>query len=75
MCPGTGSYLRPKRNHQSGERFSDSITSDCLVRLEGGEKTSFSEQIIREVSGIMFAGKFSSRPRTHVPHSWLQLQP
>ena len=51
------------------------MTSDCLARLEDGEKTSFSEQVLREVSGTMFAGMLFSRPRTHVPHGLLQLQP
>ena len=49
-------------NPQSGERFPASITSDCLARLEGGEKPNFNEKIIREVSGVMFTGKSFPHP-------------
>ena len=62
MYPGIGLRLRPTCNHKSGEGFIHSITSDCLSRLEGDERTNFSEEIIREVSGNMFAGKLLPRP-------------
>jgi len=65
MCPGIRSCLRPRCNHQSGEGFSHSITSDCLSRLEGDEQPSFSERVIGEVSGALFGGALLSRPRTH----------
>jgi len=62
MYPGIELRLRPRCDQQSGEGFTHSITSDCLSRLEGNERTNFSEDIIREVSGNMFAGKLVPRP-------------
>jgi len=41
---------------KSGEVYSSSVTSDCLSRLEDHGETSFSEEVVRDVSGIMFAG-------------------
>ena len=71
-----GSHLKPNHNHQSGEGFSQSITSDCLSRLEGLEETSMSEEVIRDASGVLFSGGPLSTPRTHtrVSHSHLQGQ-
>jgi len=43
-------------DRQSGEGVPQSITSDCLSRLEGGEKMAFDEGVIRDVSGVMFSG-------------------
>jgi len=34
-----------------------SLASDCLSRLEGDERTSFSEEVIREVSSKVFGGR------------------
>ena len=34
------------------------MTSDCLSRLENHEQTGFDEQIVRDVAGLMFSGKF-----------------
>ena len=54
---GFGLRLKLSFNHQSGEGFSRSITSDSLSRLEDNEHTGFSEDIIREVAGMMFDGE------------------
>ena len=67
IFPGTGLRLRPIYDYQSGEGFSQSITSDCLSRLEGGEHTGFSEDIIREVAGMMFDGELASTDPAPVP--------
>lgn len=56
-----GLYLKFGCYCQSDEGFSQSITSDCLARLEDHGEADFNEQIIRELSGSMFAGKRSSR--------------
>ena len=66
-------HLKPDRaqnssvHHQSGEGFSPSIASDCLSRLEGDEQASFSEEVIREVSGMIFVGESLKSPRQY-PH-------
>ena len=72
MCPNIELRLNLDRDHQSGEAFSHSITSDCLSRLEDPEETSLSEEVIRDVSGIMFTGEPVSSPRAriHIPHDW-----
>ena len=74
---GIGLRLRLGCNHQSGEKFSRSITSDCLSRLEDDEQPGFSEEVVRDVSGTMYGGELFSTPRTRarVPHSRLQLGP
>ena len=41
------------------------MTSDCLSRLENHEQTGFDEQIVRDVTGLMFSGK--SVPKILVP--------
>jgi len=66
--------LKLKCNCQSGDDFSQSITSDCLSRLEDEEKTNFDEEVVRDVSGVMFGGKLLSSPRTvvHISHKGLQ---
>jgi len=43
---------------KSGEKFTQSITSDCLSRLEDHKKIDFDEGVIRDVSGTMFGGKY-----------------
>ena len=65
-----GLHSKLNRNHQSGKGFPHSITSDCLSRLEDPEETSFSEEVIRDVSGVMFTGESLSSPRAsaRVPH-------
>ena len=56
--PEVGLYFEPKRNHQSGEGVSQSITSDCLSRLEEDrEQADFDEEVVRDVSGVMFTGE------------------
>jgi hypothetical protein len=45
-----------KHNHQSDEGVPHSITSDCLSRLEGSDQTGLDEEVIRDVSGVMFSG-------------------
>ena len=42
---------------KSGEKFSQSIASDCLSRLEDHKKIDFDEGIIREVAGTMYGGE------------------
>ena len=76
MHPEIGLRSKSNRNHQSGEEFSHSITSDCLSRLEDTGETSFSEEVIRDVSGVMFAGEplSSPRARTRVSHGCSQAQ-
>jgi hypothetical protein len=59
--------FEPKHNHQSGDRVPQSITSDCLSRLEGSEKTGLDEEVIRDVSGIMFAGESVSEVLGPIP--------
>ena len=50
--------------------------SDCLSRLEDPEETTLSEEVIRDVSGIMFVGQPLSIPRARAPvsHCWSQVQ-
>ena len=35
--------------------------SDCLSRLEDGEKTGFDEKIVLDVAGLMFGGESISK--------------
>jgi len=53
-------------NGQSGEGFPHSIASDFLSRLEDHGKTTVDEELIRDVTGVMFGGKLLSNPRTIV---------
>ena len=71
MFTRIGLSLRSSCDYQSGEGFSQSITSDCLSRLEDDEQTGFSEEVVRDVSGNLYGGEHFSRPciRTRVPHS------
>ena len=47
---------------------SQSITSDCLSRLEeNGEQTGFDEEVIRDVSGVMFTGKSVRKVLAPIP--------
>ena len=61
IYPDVGLRSNPNRNRQSGQGFSHSITSDCLSRLEDPEE-NLSEEVIRDVSGIMFTGEPFSSP-------------
>ena len=53
-----GQCFKSRCNQKCGEGISQSITSDCLSRLEEDrEQTGFDEDVVRGVSGIMFAGE------------------
>ena len=52
---------------QSGKGISQCITSDCLSRLENHEQTGFDEEVVRDVAGVMFSGKFVPKILAPVP--------
>ena len=62
--------------NQSGEGFSQSITSDCLSRLEDHGQAAFDEEVVRDVSGVMFSGESASGFHIYpcVSQFWLQLE-
>ena len=53
-------FEKPLLKKQSGGKFSHSITSDCLSRLEDGGRVHFDDEVIRDVSGVLFGGEFVS---------------
>jgi len=45
------------------------MTSDCLSRLEeDGKQAGFDEEVLRDVSGVVFTGEFFSKSSRLYPH-------
>ena len=60
-----GFKARPLTQHQSGEIPQYSVVSSLLSKFEDLEKRGYNETGIRDVAGIMFAGKLLSLLGSH----------